>query len=329
MRRFKSFEKELSKVNESNFDNIALELFRLQAETNEIYKKYITFLGVNPVHVTQLSKIPFLPISFFKEHEISSGEWKEEKVFLSSTTTGMKPSKHKVISIDSYLKNTISIFNQFYGSPEGYHFFALLPSYLERSGSSLIEMVKNFIFVSGSSLSSFYLDNIEELKANIQLAKDNSRRVMLWGVTYALMDLAEEADLDLSDCIVIETGGMKGRREEMTREELHSYLCARFNCQAIHSEYGMTELFSQAYSKGRGYFNTPYGMKIIIRDINDPFGTVETGKTGGINVIDLANIYTCAFVETQDLGRIWQDGSFEVLGRIDNSDIRGCNLLVG
>jgi phenylacetate-coenzyme A ligase PaaK-like adenylate-forming protein len=329
LRRFKSFEKELSLLNENNFDNIALSLFRLQADTNDVYKNYLTSLGVNPAQINQISEIPFLPISFFKDLEVKSGDWKEEQTFLSSTTTGGRPSKHKVFSKGAYLANTELIFNRYYGSPQGFHFFALLPAYLERDGSSLVEMVSHLIAKSDSSLSSFYLHNTKDLKQNIQLARNSTKQIMLIGVTFALLDLAEEGEFDLSDCIIMETGGMKGRREEITREELHHFLCTRFNSKTIHSEYGMTELFSQAYSKGKGYFSAPPGMKIIIRDINDPFDTLEKGKTGGINVIDLANIYTCAFVETQDLGRIRQDGSFEVLGRMDNSDIRGCNLLVG
>ena len=329
MRRFKSFEKDLSLLNDSDFENIALALFKLQAKENKVYKQYLTYLGVNPEQISNIASIPFLPISFFKDLDVMSGNWKEESLFLSSTTSGTKASRHKVKSIEAYLENSTRIFKHFYGDLENYHFFALLPSYLERKGSSLVEMVSHFVKKSKSDLSAFYLKDRSELAEGLMMAKASQKKVMLWGVTFALLDLAEDRELDLSSCVIMETGGMKGRREEITREELHKFLCARFNVQTIHSEYGMTELFSQAYSKGEGYFRVPKGMKMIIRDINDPFKSLETGKTGGINVIDLANIYTCAFVETQDLGRIRQDGSFEVLGRIDNSDIRGCNLLVG
>lgn len=329
MRRFKSFEEELYRVNEFNFENIALSLFRVQAEENPVYKKYLTYLGVNPQHVLDIASIPFLPINFFKEQDVVTGDWKEETVFISSATSGMGQSRHKVNSLSLYLENASNTFNQFYGSFTDYNFFALLPSYLEREGSSLVEMVRYFIERSQSTFSGFYLQNSKKLVKQLELAKTTNKKVLLWGVTFALLEFAEEFELDLSNCIVMETGGMKGRREEITREELHAFLRSRFNTGSIHSEYGMTELFSQAYSMENGYFKTPPGMKMIIRDINDPFKSLNVGKTGGINVIDLSNIYTCAFVETQDLGRIRQDGSFEVLGRIDNSDIRGCNLLVG
>ncbi len=329
MPAIKSFEHDLSNVNEFNFENIALSLFRWQAGENPVYRKYLTYLGVNPKSVSDIASIPFLPISFFKEHDVVTGNWNEETVFLSSATAGMDQSRHKVRSKAAYLKNASDIFQHFYGNMSDYHFFALLPSYLEREGSSLVEMMRHFIARSQSDLSAFYLHHRDELIKQLQQTKVAQKKVLLMGVTFALMDLAEQTELDLSHCLVMETGGMKGRREEITREELHGYLCSRFNVKSIHSEYGMTELFSQAYSKGKGYFNSPPGMKVIIRDINDPFKTLNEEKTGGINVIDLANIYTCAFVETQDLGRIRQDGSFEVLGRLDNSDIRGCNLLVG
>lgn len=328
MRRLKSFEEELSTVNESDFDNIALSLFWMQAKENPVYQKYLTYLGVRPQSVNRIELIPFLPISFFTEQDVVTGQWKEETIFLSSATSGLGQSRHKVKSLEAYLSNATRIFSQFYGPLTNYHFFALLPSYLEREGSSLIEMVRHFIKLSQSEFSAFYLQNRGQLVKQIELAKATQKKVILLGVTFALLDLAEEVELDLSNCIVMETGGMKGRREEITREELHGFLGSRFNVPVVHSEYGMTELFSQAYSLGKGYFKAPPGMKLIIREINDPFKALNVGKTGGINVIDLSNIYTCAFVETQDLGRIRQDGSFEVLGRIDNSDIRGCNLLV-
>ncbi|MEQ9412448.1 MAG: acyl transferase [Cyclobacteriaceae bacterium] len=329
MHTFKSFEKVLSTVNAANFENIALELFQLQAKENKVYQKYLTYLGVNIEGITKLEQVPFLPISFFKEQKVVTGQWKEETIFFSSATTGATPSKHYVQNLDAYLKNSERIFESCYGAVDNYHFLALLPSYLEREGSSLVAMANYFIQRSKSPHSSFYLDNKKGLINTLRRADDLDNKMILLGVSFALLDLAEEHELDLSNCIVMETGGMKGRREEITREELHRYLANRWNTQTIHSEYGMTELFSQAYAKEKGYFKTPAGMKVMVRSINDPFERLEVGKTGGINVIDLSNIYTCAFVETQDLGRIRQDGSFEVLGRIDNSDIRGCNLLVG
>lgn len=329
MASFKSFEADLSLVNESNFDNIALSLFRFQAKENLVYRDYLTHLGVNAQDIYSIDNVPFLPISFFKEHEVISGKWSPEATFLSSATTGTTQSRHLVFKLSSYLANARRIFESFYGSVANYHFFALLPSYLERSGSSLVAMVNYFISESHSTYSAFYLHDNESLLENLQRAIKSDKKVMLLGVTFALLDLAEKVEIDLSSCLVMETGGMKGRREEITREELHKILCHRFNLRNIHSEYGMTELLSQAYSTFGGYFKTPPWMKVMVRDINDPFQLLGANKIGGINVIDLANIYTCAFVETQDLGRLSQDGNFEVLGRIDNTDSRGCNLLVG
>jgi len=326
---FKSFEKDLSTVNDGNFENIALALFQQQANENKVYQKYLTYLGVNVNGITRIDQIPFLPISFFKEQTVMSGQWKEEAIFYSSATTGATPSKHYVRDLNSYLTNAEGIFERNYGAVNNFHFLALLPSYLEREGSSLVAMANYFIQKSNSQHSSFYLNNKKDLIHILKRVDQLDRKVILLGVSFALLGLAEEYELDLSGCIVMETGGMKGRREEITRDELHRYLGSRWNAEFIHSEYGMTELFSQAYAKERGYFKAPPGMKVMVRSINDPFERLEVGKTGGLNVIDLANIYTCAFVETQDLGRIRQDGSFEVLGRIDNSDIRGCNLLVG
>lgn len=319
----------MSQLNESNFDDIALSLFRFQATKNLVYQIYLTYLGVTAGSVSAVDQIPFLPISFFKDHDVKTGSWSPEVIFTSSGTTGSVPSKHAVHNIGHYLSHAQRIFESFYGALSDYHFFALLPSYVERGGSSLIAMVNSFIRASQSPFSSFYLRSDDQFISNLSLALKTGKKVMLIGVSFALLDLAEKMEIDLSDCIVMETGGMKGRREELIREELHAILCKRFNLREVHSEYGMSELFSQAYSKARGYFAPGFGMKILVRDINDPFKRLETGKAGALNVIDLANIYSCAFVETQDLGRVSQDGSFEVLGRIDNSDIRGCNLLVG
>lgn len=248
--------------------------------------------------------------------------------FISSATSGGSVSRHSVFKPDFYLQTATAIFERFYGPVENYHFLALLPSYLERKGSSLIFMIDHFISQDNSGHSGFYLNNLKELTLKINELKNSKKKTLLWGVSFALLDLAEKLEVDLSHALVMETGGMKGRRKEWVREELHAYLCKRFHVAEIHSEYGMTELFSQAYSKGNGYFLCPPWMKIVVRDINDPFEVLREGKTGAINVIDLANAHSCAFIETEDLGRS-QGANFEVLGRMDNSDIRGCNLLIG
>ncbi len=249
-------------------------------------------------------------------------------IFTSSGTTGAITSRHVVPSLSFYLENCKRNFEFFFGSLSDYHILALLPSYLEREGSSLIAMVNFFIQKSESAHGGFYLNNYETLLEKIDQLRRDNRKVLLLGVSFALLELAEKFEVDLSHCMIMETGGMKGRRREMTREELHDFLQRRFNVKTIFSEYGMTELMSQAYSLGKGVYRTPPWMKVVIRDINDPFARELPGKTGGLNIIDLANLHSCAFIETQDLSKMAQDGSFEVLGRFDNSDIRGCNLLV-
>jgi len=324
---YKSFEDSLYSVNEYNFEDIALKLFRFQAQNNEIYREYLRYLNCEQNAIRSLEEIPFLPISFFKTQSVKTGVWIAETEFTSSGTSLTSTSKHLVKDLDFYLRLSEQIFEKFYGASEKYHILALLPSYLERTGSSLIAMIQHLIAKSNSVHSGFYLNNYDELVQKIEFLKEGEKKIIIWGVSFALLDLAEAFQLDLSQCIVMETGGMKGRRKEWTRQDLHGYLTHRFNVKAIHSEYGMTELFSQAYSSGGGYYKTPPWMKVMIRDINDPFSVVK-GKVGAIKVIDLANFYSCAFIETQDLGRIDQNGMFEVLGRIDNSDSRGCNLLV-
>lgn len=329
MQTFKSFEEVLHRINDQTFEDIALQLFRFQAKNNPVYSRYLHHLNVDPSQITSLHKIPFLPISFFKTHKVMTGEWPEVEIFSSSGTTGMTTSKHFVHSLEFYQRHSEVIFNDFFGPLTDYHILALLPSYLEREGSSLIYMVDYFIRQSQSAHSGFYLDNLDALIEKVDEIKGGDRKILLLGVSFALLDLAEKGNVNLENCIVMETGGMKGRRKELTREELHTTLQKHLNVRKIYSEYGMTELLSQGYSQGEGIFKTPESMKILIRDVNDPFSPVEMGKTGIINVIDLANIYSCAFIETQDLGRVFQNGSFEVLGRMDNSDVRGCNLLVG
>jgi phenylacetate-coenzyme A ligase PaaK-like adenylate-forming protein len=325
---FKSFRDTLYSVNEVNFEDIALRLFRFQAKNNPVYNRYLQYLKCPVKEITSIHKIPFLPIGFFKTHYIKTAEWITQAEFTSSGTTGTSTSRHAINDLSFYLNLSENIFNQFYGPASQYHFLALLPSYLEREGSSLIAMMDHLIKQSKSPHSGFYLHNHADLVNKLNALKNTDRTIVLWGVSFALLDLAEAFELDLRDCIVLETGGMKGRRKEWIRDELHHFLTKRFNIQAVHSEYGMTELMSQAYSKGEGYYQCPPWMKVLVRDINDPFLIVNS-KVGVVNVIDLANFHSCAFIETQDLGRIGQNGSFEILGRIDNSDVRGCNLLVG
>ncbi len=323
------FTSSLSSVNEHNFADIALAVFQFQAENNRVYKDYLKNLQLDYTKITSIQQIPFLPIEFFKTQRIVSGDWKPEAEFSSSGTTGENTSQHFVWSLPFYLTQSALTFEQFFGPLKDCAILALLPSYLEREGSSLIAMITHFIRQTHSEHSGFYLHNQEELLLKLEALRHSGKKVVLWGVSFALLDLAEKFEIDLSHCILIETGGMKGRRKELIREELHSFLCKRFNVPKIGSEYGMTELMSQAYSMGKGIYATPPWMKPSIREINDPFSTIAPGKVGGLNIIDLANTHSCAFIETQDLGKINQNGYFEVLGRIDNSDLRGCNLLVG
>nr|WP_262918295.1 acyl transferase [Mucilaginibacter straminoryzae] len=305
-----------------------MQVFHFQAEYNTVYKTFINGLGINPADVTHLSQIPFLPVEFFKAHQVVSSRQSAEVVFTSSGTTGMITSSHYVTDVNWYCESFRRGFNYFYGDVSNYCLLALLPAYLEREGSSLIYMAEDFIRESGHPDSGFYLYNHQELHEQLLKQKQNKQPTLLLGVTFALLDFVEQYQVDFPELIVMETGGMKGRRKEMIREELHAILTKGFGVKTIHSEYGMTELLSQAYSKGDGVFNCPPWMKIITRDTNDPLQILPAGKTGGVNIIDLANINSCAFIATQDLGKVHPDGSFEVLGRFDNADIRGCNLLI-
>jgi len=322
------FNKIFQPHSEVEFNALAIEVFKYQYLNNAVYKEFCDYLDVKIDEVKLIHEIPFLPIEFFKSHEIKTEEFIAEEVFLSSGTTGQNQSKHYVKEAQLYVKSFRNGFNQFYGNVEEYCVLALLPSYMEREGSSLIYMVDDLIKKSKHPQSGFYLNNLSELIKTLETLNRNNQKTILFGVSFALLDLAEAYKIDLGDVIVMETGGMKGRRKELTRSDLHNIYKKSFNVSEIHSEYGMTELLSQAYSTGNGIFNTPNGMKVMIRDINDPFSILSTGKTGGINVVDLANIYSCSFIATQDLGKIYPDNSFEVLGRFDNSDIRGCNLLI-
>jgi phenylacetate-coenzyme A ligase PaaK-like adenylate-forming protein len=312
-----------------NFEAQALALFRQQAASNPLYREYVALLGVDPEQVDSLEGIPFLPIQFFKTHTIQTGGWQPELVFSSSGTTGLTTSRHPVREAAFYLDNAERCFEAFYGPVEEYCFLALLPAYLEREGSSLVYMAGHFIKRSAYPQSGFFL--FEQNKLAEVLADCQARKIptVLLGVSFALLDLAERHPLHIPDVIVMETGGMKGRRQEITREELHATLCEAFGVAAIHSEYGMTELLSQAYSAGEGLYRPGPLMRVLTREITDPLSAQRPGRLGAINVIDLANRDTCAFIATDDLGKVYADGAFEVLGRMDNSDIRGCNLLVG
>ena len=314
--------------NAKQFEKIALKVFRYQHENNYVYREFCELLKVEKGSVKSLQQIPFLPIQFFKSHEIVSNSDSIQETFTSSGTTGMITSKHLITDVTIYENSYRNAFSEFYGNIEDYVVLALLPSYLERSGSSLIYMVKDLIALSNNTNSGFYLNNYDELISKLIELDSLGQNVILIGVTYALLDLIEKRKFDLKNTIIMETGGMKGKRKEIIREELHEMLCEGFGVSSIHSEYGMTELLSQAYSLGSGIFECPNWMNILIRDTEDALTYVTTGKTGGINVIDLANINSCSFIATQDLGKKYANNSFEVLGRFDNSDIRGCNLMV-
>ena len=311
-----------------DFETLALEVFQYQAKNNETYSNYLKHLGIIPGNIHQPDRIPFLPIEFFKTQKVITGKAIPEKIFTSSGTTGSGTSRHYVTDISWYMESFTRTFQYFYGNPEQYCLLALLPFYLEREGSSLIYMMDYLIRISKNPESGFYLDKLDILAEKIIRLREQKQKILLFGVSFALLNLAEKYKPDLSGQIVMETGGMKGRREEIIREELHIVLNKAFNTKVIHSEFGMTELLSQAYSKGDGIFHTPPWMKVQIRDGYDPLSYVEKGQSGGINIIDLANYNSCSFIETKDLGRLLPNGGFEVLGRFDSSDVRGCNLIV-
>lgn len=313
---------------EQQFAETALRIFRFQAENCAVYREFIDYLRIDAGQINSIEQIPFLPISFFKTHEVLSSDEKVQITFTSSGTTGMINSSHMVTDISWYEESFRRAFQIFYGDIGNYCILALLPSYLERDGSSLVYMAEDLVRRSENSASGFYLYNYEELYHQLLKQQRAKKPTLLLGVTFALLDFAEKYRMDFPELIVMETGGMKGRRKEMIREELHEILCKAFGVRTIHSEYGMTELLSQAYSKGNGIFNCPPWMRILTRDANDPMTGLTSNQTGGINVIDLANINSCSFIATQDLGKVDADGSFEILGRFDNSDIRGCNLLI-
>ena len=313
--------------NDDSFREYSLQLFRKQYSEVAVYKEFCDALNRDPDNVTDLDQIPFLPIEFFKSRRIISNDASEEIIFTSSGTTGPATSKHYVADLELYESSFLKNFELTFGPINELVILALLPSYLEREGSSLVYMTDRLISLSENPDSGFYLDNMEELISKLETLESRKQKTLLFGVSFALLDLIESQSFHLKNTIVMETGGMKGRRKEMIREDLHAQLKKGFNVPTIYSEYGMTELLSQAYSKGEGIFQCPPWMKIMTRDTEDPLSFVY-GNTGGINVIDLANQNSCSFIATQDLGKVFEDGSFEILGRFDHSDIRGCNLMV-
>lgn len=312
-----------------SFDQLALEVFRHQFANNAVYAEYCSALAVDPDGVCCLADIPFLPVELFKNRKVYASAGPAEKTFSSSGTTGSLVSKHHVARLSVYEQSFRQCFRHFYGDPRRYCILALLPGYLERRNSSLVYMARGLMDLSGHPEGGFYLDQVDVLAAKLRKLMDDGEKVLLLGVSHALLELAERHPMPLPHAIVMETGGMKGRRREMVRNELHAILCDAFTKEVIHSEYGMTELLSQAYSKGRGFFACPPWMRVLIRDTNDPLSLAEDGRSGGINVIDLANIHSCSFIATQDLGRMYPMAHFQVLGRFDHSDTRGCNLLLG
>lgn len=321
-------------ASETEFRLLCMEIFRMQAQHCSVYKEYLELTGCNPCKVDSIDQIPFLPVRFFKSKKIvtdrsDNGEsGKEEIIFTSSATTGMTPSKHYVTDLKLYEKSFTEAFRHFYGDPAQYAILSLLPSYLEREGSSLIYMAGHLMKLTGNPASGFYLYNYRELADTLSRLKEEGQKTILLGVTFALLDFVKEYKTDFPQLTVIETGGMKGRGKEIARNRLHEILCEGFGVEKIHSEYSMAELLSQAYSKGDGLFLTPPWMKIVIRDLYDPFCYHDgCGVTGGINIIDLANINSCSFIETEDMGRITARG-FEVLGRMKNAELRGCNMLI-
>ena len=314
--------------NQQEFTALSLAVFKHQFKNNKVYRSFCDLLFVHPSSISTIEEIPFLPIQFFKSRKVLSSLDEIQETFTSSGTTGSITSKHFVTNINLYKESYLKGFAHFYGNIEEYTVLALLPNYLERQGSSLVFMVADLIEKSKKVESGFYLDNIQELANKLLELNRNGQKILLIGVSFALLDLIEMQQFNLKNTIIMETGGMKGRRKELVREELHTILQNGFGVTEIHSEYGMTELLSQGYSKGNGVFETPPWMKILTRDTEDALSINASGKNGGINVIDLANYNSCSFIATQDLGKVYENETFEIIGRFDNSDIRGCNLMV-
>ncbi len=320
------FKSKLSNIQASSFNGLAMDLFRHQAKSIPVYRDFLSYLRIDNKKINSIEEIPFMPISFFKTHKVYNGS--ADSYYSSSGTTGEVTSKHYYNDESFYLKHAQQLFEQSYQvNLKDCVILALLPSYLERKGSSLVSMCQHFINESGNDLSNFYLYNHEELHQTILSLKASNKKVFLIGVTFGLLDFAEKFSFTGIPITVIETGGMKGKRKEIIREEVHQVLCNKLGVSLIHSEYGMTELLSQSYSKGNGIFKPSSSMKVLIRDLNDPLSNHLQGR-GCLNIVDLANIESCAFIATQDLGKVYKNGYFEVNGRIDNSDIRGCNLMI-
>jgi len=318
--------------NQTDFNKTALDIFKFQVNNNPVYRNFIDLLGIEIDSIKNVAQIPFLPVSFFKSNKILANNYKIRKIFYSSGTTSSQKSKHYITDLELYIKSFSKGFTYFYGDIEDYTVLALLPNYLEQKNSSLIYMVDELIKKSNSIDSGFYLDNTNELVKKIHFLSEKNKKTLLIGVSFALLDLVENHHfspmLNNKNLIIMETGGMKGRRKEIIREALHKKLGKAFGVANIHSEYGMTELLSQAYSNKNGKFKTPPWMKILIRDTEDSLSILPNNKTGAINIIDLANYNSCSFIATQDLGKLFNDDSFEILGRFDNTDIRGCNLMI-
>jgi len=313
---------------ESEFNGLTIEAFNYQYKNVLVYQEYCDYLKIKPNTINQYKQIPFIPIEFFKSKQLIDKTKETEVIFNSSGTTGTITSQHFVANSNIYTQSFLTAFRRFYGNIEEYCVLALLPSYIERGGSSLVYMAQTLIEKCNHPDSGFYLNNYKELSTKLKELNKKNQKILLLGVSYALLDMAEQFPIQLNNTIIMETGGMKGRRKELIREELHTTLCNGFGVDTIHSEYGMTELLSQAYSKGKGIFSSPPWMKVLIRDTYDPFFYMNKDRSGGINVIDLANIYSCCFIETKDLGKTIGDHLFTIIGRFDNSDIRGCNLMV-
>lgn len=314
--------------NEADFEAKTFQIFKHQFENNRTYRSFCDLLYKHPSDIKHIEDIPFLPIEFFKSHKIISNNHSIQETFTSSGTTGSIPSKHHVTDINIYEKSYRKGFEYFYGNIEEYIILALLPNYLERKGSSLVYMANDLIQRSKQAESGFYLDELDALTKKLIKLDNEGKKILLIGVSFALLDLIEKTQFQLRNTVIMETGGMKGRRKELIRTELHQLLCEGFGVSEIHSEYGMTELLSQGYSKGNGNFETPPWMRLFTRDPEDALTIQSQGKSGGINVIDLANINSCSFIATQDLGKVYSNNSFEIIGRFDHSDIRGCNLMV-
>lgn len=325
---------DIFEVAPSSFEALCLLVFDYQYNNNPIYQAYCQALGRNPENVKSLQRIPFLPIRFFKTHAVVSGVFEPEAVFESSGTTGSIPSRHAIKSLSLYEDSFLKCFQHFFGNTASLCIIGLLPSYLERGNSSLVYMTEQLIRLSGHPKSGFYLYDFEKLSLLLKELEQLQQPTLLLGVSYALLDFSNQFPIPLQHTIVMETGGMKGRQKELSRTELHEQLKKNFQTDAICSEYGMTELLSQAYSKGKGIFKCPSWMRVVLRPEDDPLGCIDadasmqTPQTGAINIIDLANLHSCSFIATEDLGILHADGSFEVVGRMQDSDIRGCGLMI-